>query len=114
MKSNDGNKFYILSTKVTAELILHDEIANWKIKNTERTNELHEKTLKESSFPSFNDKNSFVVKDTNNFRYEIFWKKEKVGKYEWSNKKYIRKVEKIDRKVISQLLLGEFIETGGD
>ncbi len=110
----NGNKFYILSTKTTSELIVYDEITNWKIKDIERTNELHEKTLIESSFPPFNYKDSFVVKETDKFLYEIFCRREEVGKYMWSNKKYLRKIRKKDRKVTSELLLGELIETGGD
>ena len=114
----DKTKFLLLSTKTTAELTMDDNIANWRINNIERKKQLHEKTLIKSNFPAFNyglrDPNSFIVKETEKFLYEIFWETEEIEKYKRAHKKYLCKVRKKDKKVISNLLLGEIIETGGD
>lgn len=113
----DGKKFLFLSTKTTAELIMDNDITKWTINNIRRTKELHEKTLIKSHFPPFNyglrNPSPFVVKETEKFRYEIYWEKETRGKHVWAHKKYLRKVRKKDERVVSNLLLGEIMETGG-
>ena len=113
----DDKKFLLLSTKTTAELMMDDDIAKWKINKIRRTKELHEKTLIKPAFPPFDsglcNLSPFVVRETDEFRYEICWKKEDRGKHVRAHKKYLRQVRKKNGEVVSNLFLGEIIQTGG-
>ena len=120
----NGDKFLLLSTRVTAELTAAAKISDWRLSEISRTTELHNKTMVESRFPASNfgmvgyerrdGATPFLIKETVDCRYELRWDKEERGQFKWAHKKYLVKINKKDKKTASKLLLGEVIETGGE
>jgi len=110
----NGNKFLVLSTRSTAELTADDDIAKWHVKNLERTEKLHTKTLIKPRFPAFHEgmreSNPFVVKKTERFRYEMWWEQGPWEGDQCSHKKYLRKVRQRNGAAVSSLLLGQIEE----
>ena len=110
----EGNTFLLLSTKTSSRLIMDDKVEKWQLEPFNRTEEIHNATLIKPTFPAFNDFHPFVVKEAPNFTYEIRWKTKKLRDYEWSHEKYLVKVRKSNNITVSEILLGEIIETGGN
>ncbi|MBU0700059.1 hypothetical protein KKE26_01990 [bacterium] len=110
----DGNTFLLLSTKTSSRLIMDEKIEKWQLEPFNRTEEIHKSTFVKPIFPSFNDFQPFVVEESPNFTFEVRWKTKQLQKYEWSHEKYLVKVRKSDSTIVSEILLGKVVETGGN
>lgn len=106
------NKFQVLSSLGAAELTVEGDTPQWTLKDIQVTPEMQRKMggrPPESRFTVESD-GPVPVRESAQFRYELFWKS-KVRTGEVLHRQYLRKVEKSTKRVISELLLGERLET---
>jgi len=106
------NKVQVLSSRGATELTVEGDTQHWTMKEIPVTPELQRKMADrppESRFIIESDK-PVPVRETTQFRYELMWKgKAKSGEY--LHRQYLRKVDKNTERAVSELLLGERLET---
>ncbi len=106
------NKLQVLSSLGAAEVTVDGDTGHWTMKEIPVTQEMKRKMAErppDSRFFVESDE-PVPVRETAEFRYELIWKsKAKTGEY--IHRQYLRKIDKSTERAVSELLLGERLET---
>ncbi len=106
------NKFLVLSTVGAAELTAESDGEKWTLTDIPQTPDHLRKMTERPPEARFSVENGtpVVVRETPQFRYELIWKsRTKPGQF--INRQHLRKVDKATRRTVSDLVLGERLET---
>jgi len=106
------NKFLVLTSLGLVEVTADGEPAKWSMAEVPPGEDLQKKMSGKPPDWKFvdQDQRSVVVRETAKFRYELNWR-EKTSTGEILHRQYLRKIDVATQRGVSELLLGEQLET---
>jgi hypothetical protein len=106
------NKFLVATSLGAVEVTAEGEPAKWALTEVPISDDLAKKRWQVPSTFQYVDQNlsRVVLKETPRFRYELVWK-EKTAPGEIWHRQYVCKLEADTGKPVSELLVGEHLET---
>jgi hypothetical protein len=114
IQKHGDNQFVLLNTRNTSELAVDAQGKNWTVKPLPRPSAEQLAAMAAPAAPVFASNKPgaepLLLRDGDKFRYELAWvDRRRPGRIE--HRKFVRKMDKVSARTVSEFLLATQVET---